>query len=184
MSSRKYVNDYRLENVETKSGKLKTVPVYRGSSYVFEAEGETLAAAKKQLAGCVLVFWIAQVTALFLNTRCSRCMWVLMPQAFSLLAFGIASVGVWMLLRADDKMTREYAQKTRDRVSGGTLMGMLLNGTALIGSIIAAVMYRKELKLPADIFYITMLVLAQTACVVSFFRRSAVKIRAINEPTK
>ncbi len=184
MSSRKYANDYRLENIETKSGKLKTVAVYGGASYVFEAGAETLAAAKKQLAGCVLVFWIAQFTALFLNTRCARCMWVIMPQAFALLAFGFVSVAVWMLIRAEDKMTREYAQKTRDRFSGGALMAMLLNGTALIGSLIAAVMFRKELYLPADIFYITLTALAQAVCIFAFIKRDVVKIRALDGAAK
>lgn len=184
MSSRKYANDYRLENIETKSGKLKTVAVYSGASYMFEASSETLATAKKQLTGCVLVFWIAQFTALFLNTRCARCMWVIMPQAFALLAFGFVSVAVWMLIRAEDKMTREYAQNIYNRFSGGSLMAMLLNGAALIGSLIAAVMFRNELYLPADIFYITLTAVAQAVCIFCFIKRYVVRIRAIEGSAK
>ncbi len=177
MSFRKYAGDYRLENVPGRSGKLRTVAVYKGDGYGFSADDGELRRAKPQLIGCVLLFWLSQLIALSLNTRCARCMWVLMPQAFALLAFGFVTVGVWMLLRARLPMTREYAERMRDRFSGGALMAMLLNGAALIGSLIAAVMFRNELMLPADIIFVVLLALAQAACVLCFVRRSCVEVR-------
>ena len=40
MVSRRYVGDYRLENVKDKNGKLVTKPVYKGKYYVFEKSAE------------------------------------------------------------------------------------------------------------------------------------------------
>ncbi|MBE6758508.1 MAG: hypothetical protein E7554_00265 [Ruminococcaceae bacterium] len=179
MSFRKYVGDYRLENVPDKSGRLKTKAVYKGDGYELSASPEDTAAAKPLMIVCVLLFWAAQLVALLLNTRCARCMWVLMPQAFALLAFGFASVGAWMFLRAQAPMTREYAERMRDRFSGGSFMAMILNGAALIGAVIAAFLYKDELFIPQDIVYIAMLTLAQGACVYSFINRKAADVRAI-----
>lgn len=184
MSFRKYAGDYGLENVPGKSGKLKTVAVYKGAGYEFVSAEGTLSRARPVLAVCAVAFWAAQLLALSLNTRCARCMWMLMPQGFSLLAFGFVTVGVWMLLRAKPPMTREYAERMRDRFSGGALMAMLLNGAALIGALIAAVMFRGELMLPADIIYIIMLAAAQAACVVCFMRRSCLEIRVISKESE
>jgi hypothetical protein len=47
--SRKYVGDYRLENVPDRRGKLKTVPVYRGPLFRFKAQEKRLAVAKRRL---------------------------------------------------------------------------------------------------------------------------------------
>ncbi len=179
MSFRKYAGDYRLENVTGRSGKLKTVAVYKGDGYAFAASPEELSAVKPVVIACVLLFWAAQFVALLLNTRCARCMWVLMPQAFALLAFGFATVGAWMFLRAQVPMTREYAERMRDRFSGGSFMAMMLNGAALIGAIIAAFLYRDELFIPQDVVYIAMLTLAQGACVYSFINRKTTDVRAI-----
>ena len=179
MSFRKYAGDYRLENVPDKSGKLKTVAVYKGDGYGLSASPEETAAARPVVIACVLLFWAAQFIALMLNTRCARCMWVLMPQGFALLAFGFATVGAWMFLRAKEPMTREYAERMRDRVSGGSFMAMVLNGAALIGSLIAAILYRDELYIPQDVVYIAMLALAQGACVYSFLNRKTAEIRAL-----
>jgi len=179
MSFRKYAGDYRLENVPGKSGKLKTVAVYKGDGYGFSAPAEEIAAARPMMIVGVLLFWAAQFTALLLNTRCARCMWVLMPQAFSLLAFGLATVGAWMFLRAKVPMTREYAERMRDRVSGGSFMAMLLNGAALIGAIIAVFLYKDELNIPQDVVYIAMLVLAQGAGVYGFLNRKITDIRKL-----
>ena len=46
--SRKYVGDYRLENVPDRRGKLKTVPVYRGLLFRFKAEESKVKAAKSR----------------------------------------------------------------------------------------------------------------------------------------
>lgn len=177
MSFRKYVGDYRLENVPDKSGKLKTVAVYKGDGYDFSASDEEVSAVRPLMIACVLLFWAAQFIALLLNTRCARCMWVLMPQGFSLLAFGFATVGVWMFLRAQVPMTREYAERMRDRFSGGSFMAMMLNGAALIGALIAVFLYRDELNVPHDAVYIAMLFLAQGACICSFLNRRITDIR-------
>ncbi len=184
MSFRKYAGDYGLENVPGKSGKLKTVAVYKGADYVLESTQEDVRSAKPYLGGCVIIFWLAQLGALSMSTYCARCMWVSMPQAFSLLAFGFATVGVWMLLRAKNPMTREYAERMRDRFTGGSFMAMLLGGAALIGGLLAAALSPERLMLPQDVFYLILLALALAAAVFCFVRRNILSVRVSQEKSE
>ncbi|MBE6753499.1 MAG: hypothetical protein E7559_03980 [Ruminococcaceae bacterium] len=177
MSFRKYAGDYRLENIPDKKGVLKTEVVYRGAYYRFTGSAEELASAKPRLVVGGLLFCIAQIISVTLNTRCARCMWVILPQSFAILAGALMAAGIWTLLRAPERMTREYAEKTHNRINGGSLMAMLLSGAAFISSVISAIVYRAELMLPADIFYIILLFVSALGAAYCFVNRRASAIR-------
>lgn len=178
MSSRKYAGDYRLENVPGRSGKLKTVAVYRGAEYFLQFRPELFAALRQQIKIAVGVYWVSQLASFLLNTRLARCAWVVMPQAFSLLPFGYLTVGVMMLMKAQEPMTREYAEKMRDRFSGGSLIASVFCGAAFIGALVGAIILRAELKTASDIIYIILLAISLAACVVCFRGRRCVQIKA------
>lgn len=181
MISRKYTGDYRLENQTEADGTIKTVPVYRGAYYVFEFEKKRTYAIRLYGA-CALVFWVAVLTGLLLNTRCARSLWVVFPQVLSLLPAGYASVGIWDMIKAPDQMIREKAEHVRDRISGGALAALILASASVIGSGVTAALYWEELILPADAFYIIMQLAAVAALTIMFINRRYSRVLALAAP--
>ena len=137
MVTRKYTPDYRLENeVNPQSGRIRTVPVYRGPLFSFVCGTETVARMRKTYPALTALAILVYGALLFTNTAAGRTMYVMLP--FAPLCFPLlyAAMGCFRLLTAKEQVTREHKDKTGDRLSGASAVMMGFSGVSLVGHIV------------------------------------------------
>ena len=172
MASRNYLNDYRLENVE-KNGKLKTVAVYKGKAYRFR-DPAALAKARPVLIAAACCFWLFQLVALTVRTRCAHYLFAVMPMVFAMLPFFFASRGIFTAAASRGDMRREQAEKLEPRLAGGSLIAAFLSGASLVGSVISFIIVR-EAPTAGDMAFILSAALQTVSAALCFTKRASVR---------
>lgn len=112
MVSRRYVGDYRLENVADRKGRTVTRPVYRGDIFNFEKSDEEMIKTKRLLFRTTIMEWMAYIFALLNNSDKGRVMYVSLP----LIAVAFPLLGqssIIHLIRAGG----EYKREEKDRIT-------------------------------------------------------------------
>lgn len=137
MVTNKYANDYRLENILGKNGKLVTVAVYRGLYFRFLAPPATIRRMKIVYPAAFAASAAAWLVLACLNLRGAAWGWsILMPMALSLIAIFFEGGAVWRLCTAKDKVTREHNDKLYQRMAASSACHMVLGGVGAVGSIV------------------------------------------------
>ena len=144
--SRKYTGDYRLENISTPSGRIKTVPVYRGDWFAFTADEKTVKRTKK----CFPAF-SAAIAALFLlvlamNAPSGHIYYVMTPFAVMVFPVFFALAAAYRLLTAKEKVTREHRDKLVNRYITVSLFLMVFSAASTAGHIIYCFNYPPAAK--------------------------------------
>ena len=145
MVSGKYAADYRLENeLNPRTGKLRTVPVYRGALFSFVRDEKTVAKMRllyPLLTGlCVLVYFGLLMT----NTRAGHTAYVMLPLAPLCFPLLYAMAGCWRLLTAKAQVTREHKDKLVNRLAATSACMMGFSGASVIGHIVYWCLYGEE----------------------------------------
>ena len=142
MVSRRYVGDYRLENVKDKNGKLVTKPVYKGKYYVFEKSAEEVRRGVRTLAACAAVAILTLLTGLLFvgNKGFTAQFYTLIPMVICTLPLAYLCVAVYYLLTSKPPVTRERKEKMSDRVSKCALILLLMAGWNLSGTLLAFIL--------------------------------------------
>lgn len=137
MVTNKYANDYRLENILGKNGKLVTVAVYRGLYFRFTAPQDTIRRMKIIYPAAFAVSMAAWLALMCVNLRGVAWSWsVLVPMAIGVIAMLFEGCAVWRLCTAGEKVTREHNDKLYTRMASSSACHMVLGGIGLIGSVI------------------------------------------------
>ena len=137
MVSRKYVGDYRLENVTDRRGKLKTVPVYRGPRFRFTADEKTLKAAKKRCLALTVLLTAALLATLLLHSELLQRIYVVMPLVLSILPAVFLWTGLYHLFTAGPALPRDKSDKIHNRFAGWSVVLLALCVLSLIGQLAA-----------------------------------------------
>ena len=135
--SRKYVKDYRLDYVETKSGGLKAVAVYRGVYYCLAVEDETLKRLRIKLAaaaGLSLLFVVLMLFHTQLLDRDFRP--VAIPLGACLLPTVLIAMSVYNLCTVQPPFTRAQRDRICNRLPISSLF-QLIFGALCLGGLIA-----------------------------------------------
>ena len=137
MVSRKYLGDYRLENrVDPKSGKLKTVPVYRGAWFAFTADAAAVRRAKQIYPALSVLCAALFLAELLLNAPCGHAVYVTLPFAAMVFPIFFCLAGSRRLLTAGDKVTREHADKIQRRFASSSFMMVLFSAISSAGHLL------------------------------------------------
>ena len=140
MISTKYAPDYRLENeVDPATGKIRTVPVYRGPLFSFCQEQQTAARMKRLFPLLTGLSVLAYVLLLTTNTAAGRTMYVMLPFAGLCFPLLYAALGCWRLLTAKAQVTREHRDKIEHRLTGSAAAMLALAGISLAGFCVYAI---------------------------------------------
>lgn len=137
MVSRKYVGDYRLENVPDRRGKLKTVPVYRGPLFRFKAENGVVKAAKRRLLLLTALVTAALLATMLLRAECLTRIYIVMPLVLSILPAVLLWMGVYNLFTAGESVRRDQSERIYNRFAGWSVVLAVLSALSLIGQIAA-----------------------------------------------
>ncbi len=177
--ARKYVSDYRLDNVLGADGKLKTVPVYTGEWYEFEASEEEIQKTRLRylllLVGAVLsLLWL-----LVFTNHMDRGWYLSMPAALSTIFLLFAGMSVYRLWTAKGPVTREHKDKTHDRMATSTLFVMILSCLCLIGCIYHLIWVKAGFQQ----FVFTFFAAVYAACSIGMFAgRKALRMKLSDKP--
>lgn len=133
MQSRKYVDDYRLDNVLDANGKLRTVSVYAGDWYGFVLSGCALVRLKTVCAAASLIAAVSAIFPLCRSVPVMRAWYVCLPAVFALLPAGMAVGSAVYILTAGEKVTREHRDKSTDRMKGASAGLLILSAITLAG---------------------------------------------------
>ncbi len=146
MLSKKYVGDYRLENVKDKNGKLVTRPVYKGAWYVFVNGADNVRQETRLIAvlTAAAIVFLAVSLLFYSNKGFTAQYYTLIPFlvcVFPLIYLCIAVYNLIKVTRRDPvRATREENDKMSDRVAKCTFVMMLLSGWNLCGIVLAYIL--------------------------------------------
>lgn len=145
--TRRYVGDYRLENVRDSRGKLRTVPVYRGTCFRF---AESMPRNRRlRLLLLALIASAAETILLAVNSNLMRTWYASVPIVLGL----IPLILLWTVVVRVFTVKREFRREDRDlfenRFPVSTLLFGILNAAAAISGMIASLRIPKELLLCA-----------------------------------
>ncbi len=166
MVSRKYVGDYRLENVPGRRGKLKTVAVYRGPLFRFKAEEQTLKTARRRLLMLTGLASAALLVTMFLRAEMLRRIYVVMPLVLSILPTALLWMGIYNLFTAGDSVRRDQSDRIHNRFAGWSVVLIVLSAFSLLGQITAYLGSGDLSGLPVTLCTVLLLL-----CGVFIFRR-------------
>ncbi|MBQ4312776.1 MAG: hypothetical protein IJC18_01075 [Clostridia bacterium] len=180
MVSRKYANEYRLQNVTDSRGKIKTVPVYYGDYYVFEADRQDMLLTRNTYLVATVAIWLMLGTALCMDSYSTRVLYVVLPAAICVLPLFYLSLAVWdILFGIDKRMIHEKADLISSRTAACPLFLAVFSGMSFIGYIPSLFSNKDILILPADILFgIAMLAVAAIS-VLLYLRRGALSMKIV-----
>lgn len=165
MVSKKYVGDYRLENVPDRRGKLKTVPVYRGPLFRFKAEEKRLAVAKRRLLCLTAIASAALLVTMLLRSDILTRIYVVMPLVLSILPTVLLWMGLYNLFTAGESVPRDKCDRIHNRFAGWSIVLLALASLSLAGQITAFIGSASARGIP-----VTVCTLVIMACAFLIFR--------------
>ena len=137
MVTRKYLGDYRLENrTDPRSGKIKTVPVYRGAWFAFTADESAVRRAKRVYPALSALCAGLFLLVLLLNAPSGHAIYVMLPFAAMVFPVFFCLAGSRRLLTAKDKVTREHADKIQKRLTNCAFMLALFSAVSAAGHLL------------------------------------------------
>jgi len=134
--SRKYTGDYRLENITTASGKVKTVPVYKGEWFTFACDEAVVRRIKRIYPAFSVVITLLFLLVLLLNAPCGHIYYVMAPFAAMIFPVFFALAAARRLLTAKERVTREHRDKLTNRYISVSLFLMVFSAISTVGHII------------------------------------------------
>jgi len=179
MVSKKYANDYRLENQLTERGTLKTVPVYIGKMYEFSTDSENLKRAKIQLAVFTFFAFACIFSGFMFNSDIGRTVYVAVPYAFVFLPIGFQLVVAVEVFVIKTPCTREKSERIYDRIAKCSFGGIFLSAIAIVGSIVKLILnYNLAVKM-CNIIYLILLCLFLLCEIYVFIAKKQFKMTEI-----
>lgn len=150
MGFKKYVSEYRLENVPNKKGKLVTKAVYKGDYFVYRCGGEELKRARTSVVACCAVAVLSFIMALvfYRNTGFTSQYYTLIPLLacfLPLLYFVIAAYNV-IVTGEGKKVDHEHKDGIHDRIAKCSVGIIILDGLNIFGILLAAILKATHLE--------------------------------------
>lgn len=137
MVSRKYASDYRLENVEGKDGKTKTIAVYRGDLFDWVVSKEEVEKIKRIFIFSTIIEWVLLLISLSLNTDKGRVAYVSLP----LIAVAFPLLGqtdcLFVLRKAEKGVERKDKDKVSEKLVSYVFVTLFLSSCSAIGHVIS-----------------------------------------------
>ena len=168
MAGKKYVSDYRPEEVVTPSGKRTTRYVYQGVYFRFERPRQDILRLRRHvlltaLAAMLLIFPLL-TTATFL----SHTIYIVLPVASAFVPLYLLFAGARRLGLSEERFTREHRDKTQKRIARASLWLSIFLGAGTIGGIVYLCLREVVLE---EILCVASLVLAFAASATLLPRR-------------
>lgn len=174
MVSKKYLGDYRLENVpHPRTGKLRTVPVYRGEWFAFAENEAEIRRVKRLIPLLTALILIAFLAVLLINAPCGHMFYVMVPFAALIFPVYFQLAGCIRLLTAKTRVTREHKDKLTQRAAVCPMFMTFFSGVSTGGHLLYAV---REGLTPLDVVSLVCAAVILVSAIVLFSLRDKVRM--------
>jgi len=182
--SKKYANDYRLENVVDANGKIKTITVYCGKYYAFESDKDKLKKIRLYILLSCIIYKVFFWGGLTFNSDAIRKIYIALPYFFGFLPLLYLISSVYYLYKYTRKppekgFTRELRDKICDRMTQSSFLCLLFAGIAAVGMIYYLISNYKKIDNTWD-FAVLISVFAMIATSLVIFKmKKSIKMREL-----
>lgn len=130
---RKYVKDYRLDNVLRPDGRLKTVAVYEGDWYEYAAPEAQLRRSKKSAAGLAVCCLLSLFCLLWFSPVMGNAWYVILAPCLSAAPLAFLCASVFRILTVRTPMTRAGRDYGVGRLAPASLITAIFAGLGAAG---------------------------------------------------
>lgn len=135
MKPGKYADDYRLENVIGKGGKVKTVPVYVGPVYKFSEEERTVRKTKVVLSVLYILAVAFFAVPMCVVTGCMHVFYVSVPLACLVFPGVYGLFALFTILKAKEEVTRQQYDGALPRLTACCVLSMIFSFASVAGHV-------------------------------------------------
>lgn len=175
MASKKYLADWALEEQVNSKGRIVRQAVYRGTWFAFAAPGETLRRTKRRYAVLSVVCFAAYIGALCFNAPCAHIWYTMIPFALMALPEYFLAAGLYRLVTAKERVTREHRDKLAPRYAGASLALAICAALGLVGQLFY---WLRGGGTGLDVVFVLAAAILLGASVWMFAHRKALEMRA------
>lgn len=179
--SRKYVDDYRLDNMLGSNGKLKTVPVYCGDWYEFEADAATVAQARRRYVVLTVVAIVSLLYLLIFTNHIGHVWYVALPVALSTIFLFFTALSTWRLWTAKGPVTREHKDKIHDRMATMSMFTTVLAGLCFAGCVYHLIAVEFRLR---SLVFTLFAALFTASALLMFLGRGVLRMKLSDKPRR
>lgn len=175
MASKKYLADWALEEQVNSKGRIVRQAVYRGTWFAFAASGGELRRTKRLYAALSVVCFAAYIGALCFNAPCAHIWYTMIPFALMALPEYFLAAGLYRLVTAGERVTREHRDKLVPRYAGASLALAICAALGLVGQMFY---WPREGGTWSDVAFLAAAAILLAASIWMFARRKALEMRA------
>lgn len=166
---RSYVKDYEIQETTDKSGKVKKVPVYRGTWFVRTADGEMHQRLNRIYAAAAVVMIALYICCGMLDNAGNRNMINAVAYACSCLPLGYNFIGMIATLRLSEKVERRTYDMSIRRMYHSMVGLMILYPIAIVSEVFCLLGTGKEINIATEGLYLLLgLALVMVAWLVRY----------------
>ena len=170
---KRYLSDYTLEpQIDTRTGKSRSVPKYRGKTYRFLLQGGKLRRTKILFAGLTGACVLAVLAAFLTNAPVGHRWYVMMPLAVMLLPLFLQGESCVLLLRSGERVKRSERDRIENRAGVTLLLNCFFSLFSLAGHMASMVLYGETMP---DVVYLAAAVVTLACSLTLFLNRGALK---------
>lgn len=179
MISKKYLNDYRVEQTVDIKGRRRSEVIYIGGDHAVEPQVPT---SDKRLVFCLSVLmWPAFLGALLPVTQAMPVAFIMLPFVCLMLPMYFMTGAAFSLFRENDIMKREKAEKIVKRLPPCAFLSLLLSGVSFLGTVVKALVSWKSF-IPGDYVFTALAAAICAASAAAFIKCRNIKVvRKISE---
>ena len=183
MVSRKYANDYRLENTLGTNGKIVTVAVYNGMYFRFPADGHNLNRARVYITVSCAVYWLFFWLGLYFDSGAMRQLYFSIPYFCGFLPAAYLTSSVYYLLtytrKTPDKgFTREQKDRIFERLAQSSISMLILSGLSAVGLIVYYALGAEGFKIMQDSAVILSVLVMLASTFIIFIAKKHTKMQS------
>ena len=181
MGIKKYIKDYRKEDIIKPNGKPGMTATYIGKYYCFIESDEAVKKAGFRFALLSAVALLLCVIPFLINAKGSHTVYVAVPHVITLFPLAHLLMGVYSLRTRKPPLIREFRDKTEGRITASSAAAMCGFGVTAVGQGVNCILT----GLPVlDVIYFICVSAACVAVSWIFFTRKAVKMQECDKDGK
>ena len=171
MVSRKYLNDYTIEYVEGRNGKLKARAVYKGKYFTFVEPGSIVKKTRNHMTLLLVLTWCAYIIPLLIDSSTAKTFYVIFPHTFVFIPMSGMSFVAYHLWTQKLPLTRQKSDFFSLKAPAFSFFMALLSGFALAGCIISSLTGKTKLFSGEIIFWLCETFLFTASCLLFGLRK-------------
>lgn len=178
MGIKKYINDYRKEDIIKPNGKPGMTATYIGKYYCYVESADKVQKTGFRFALLSAAAFLFCVIPFCFDAEGSHTVYVALPHVIALFPLVHLLMGIYTLRTRKPPLIREFKDKTESRITTSSAAAMCIFGVTAIGQGVNSILAGFPVW---DVIYFICICAACAAVSVVFFNRKTVKLQECDE---